>query len=138
MVLLGDAVMHTNPTAGRGVSLAFAHAQHLVSTFDSSAAPAEFTAAFDGWTDANMGVVSASGRCRRVSVSTYGSRRTRRGPSASESHGADPGGHDRTVQAARSGGSTSAAREKSHRITLRSTGGPKCCSCRRRLSCPSG
>ncbi len=43
IVLLGDAAMHTNPTAGRGVSLAFAHAQHLVSTVDSTDSPTDFT-----------------------------------------------------------------------------------------------
>ena len=32
VVLLGDSALHTNPTAGRGVSLAFAQAQHLATT----------------------------------------------------------------------------------------------------------
>jgi 2-polyprenyl-6-methoxyphenol hydroxylase-like FAD-dependent oxidoreductase len=55
IVLLGDAAMHTNPTAGRGVSIAFAHAQHLVSAIDNAESPAEFTVEFDHWTDANVG-----------------------------------------------------------------------------------
>ena len=54
MVLLGDAAMHTNPTAGRGVSLAFAHALHLASTIDGSDPDADFSVAFDNWTDANI------------------------------------------------------------------------------------
>jgi 2-polyprenyl-6-methoxyphenol hydroxylase-like FAD-dependent oxidoreductase len=55
IVLLGDAAMHTNPTAGRGVSLAFAHAQHLVATVGNTDPGADFTVAFDAWTDANIG-----------------------------------------------------------------------------------
>jgi 2-polyprenyl-6-methoxyphenol hydroxylase-like FAD-dependent oxidoreductase len=54
LVLLGDAAMHTNPTAGRGVSLAFGHALHLASTIDGHAAPENFSVAFDEWTDANI------------------------------------------------------------------------------------
>jgi 2-polyprenyl-6-methoxyphenol hydroxylase-like FAD-dependent oxidoreductase len=54
MVLLGDAAMHTNPTAGRGVSLAFAHTQQLVSAIEGSASPAELTTGFDAWTAINM------------------------------------------------------------------------------------
>jgi 2-polyprenyl-6-methoxyphenol hydroxylase-like FAD-dependent oxidoreductase len=55
IVLLGDAAMHTNPTAGRGVSLAFAHAQQLVSTIEGADSPSDFTVAFDEWTHANIG-----------------------------------------------------------------------------------
>ena len=40
LLLLGDAAMHTNPTAGRGVSLAFAHVQHLVSAVAGAASAA--------------------------------------------------------------------------------------------------
>jgi flavin-dependent dehydrogenase len=54
MVLLGDAAMHTNPTAGRGMSLAFAHTQQLVSAIEGSASPAELTVRFDAWTAKHM------------------------------------------------------------------------------------
>jgi 2-polyprenyl-6-methoxyphenol hydroxylase-like FAD-dependent oxidoreductase len=54
MVLVGDAAMHTNPTAGRGVSLAFAHVQQLASTIDCAGSPSEFAVAFDAWTEANI------------------------------------------------------------------------------------
>jgi 2-polyprenyl-6-methoxyphenol hydroxylase-like FAD-dependent oxidoreductase len=54
LLLLGDAAMHTNPTAGRGVSLAFAHVQHLVSIIDRAQSPTDLTLAFDAWTEANI------------------------------------------------------------------------------------
>jgi hypothetical protein len=47
--------MHTNPTAGRGVSLAFAHVQHLLTALDGAPSASELTVAFDAWTDANIG-----------------------------------------------------------------------------------
>lgn len=50
-VLLGDAAMHTNPVFGRGVSLAYAHAQHLAQTIEQEAAdPLAYAAAFQDWT----------------------------------------------------------------------------------------
>ncbi|MBV9093362.1 MAG: hypothetical protein JO132_05730, partial [Streptosporangiaceae bacterium] len=55
MVLVGDSALHTNPTAGRGVSLAFAQAQHVAATVERAADPAGYVAAFDAWTDANIG-----------------------------------------------------------------------------------
>ena len=55
LVLLGDSALHTNPTAGRGVSLAFAQAQRLAITLDKAADPISYIAAFDAWTDANIG-----------------------------------------------------------------------------------
>jgi 2-polyprenyl-6-methoxyphenol hydroxylase-like FAD-dependent oxidoreductase len=55
LVLLGDSALHTNPTAGRGTSLAFAQAQHLATTLDRADDPVSFTAAFDSWTDTNIG-----------------------------------------------------------------------------------
>lgn len=56
MVLVGDAAMHTNPTLGRGVSLAFSHAQHLAQTIDDAFAdPLGYVAAFERWTDENHG-----------------------------------------------------------------------------------
>lgn len=55
LVLLGDSALHTNPTAGRGASLAFAQAQRLAITLDKAADPISYIAAFDAWTDANIG-----------------------------------------------------------------------------------
>ncbi len=56
LLLLGDAAMHTNPTFGRGVSLAFAHVQHLISTLDGAGSLIDLGLRFDSWTDANIGV----------------------------------------------------------------------------------
>ena len=56
MVLLGDSSVHTNPTAGRGVSLAFAQAEHLALTIGGATDPLAYTAGFDSWTDAHIGV----------------------------------------------------------------------------------
>jgi 2-polyprenyl-6-methoxyphenol hydroxylase-like FAD-dependent oxidoreductase len=54
--LLGDAAMHTNPTLGRGASLAFSHAQQLARTVDRAGrAPGEFIANFEAWTDEHLG-----------------------------------------------------------------------------------
>jgi hypothetical protein len=47
-------VTRRNSRLDRGVSLAFAHAQQLVSTIDSGDSPTEFGMAFDQWTDANV------------------------------------------------------------------------------------
>ncbi len=57
IVALGDASLHTNPTLGRGISLALWQAQHLA----TSAALAEddpvaFVARYDEWTQAQLGV----------------------------------------------------------------------------------
>ena len=49
LVLLGDSCMHTNPTAGRGVSLAFAQAEHLALTSGGATDPLAYTAGFDSW-----------------------------------------------------------------------------------------
>jgi FAD dependent oxidoreductase len=56
MVLLGDSCLHTNPTAGRGVSLAFAQAEHLALTVGEAADPLACTASFDSWTDGHVGI----------------------------------------------------------------------------------
>ena len=56
MVLLGDSCMHLNPTAGRGVSLAFAQAEHLALTIGGATDPLAYTAGFDSWTYAHIGV----------------------------------------------------------------------------------
>ena len=45
LVLLGDSALHTNPTAGRGASLALAQAQHLATTLDKAGDPVSYTAA---------------------------------------------------------------------------------------------
>jgi 2-polyprenyl-6-methoxyphenol hydroxylase-like FAD-dependent oxidoreductase len=55
LVLLGDSALHTNPTAGRGVSLAFAQAQHLATTLDKATDPLSYAVAFDAWTHTNIG-----------------------------------------------------------------------------------
>jgi 2-polyprenyl-6-methoxyphenol hydroxylase-like FAD-dependent oxidoreductase len=57
LVLVGDASLHTNPTFGRGVSLAFAQAQHLASTAERvQADPIGYVAAVEAWTSANLGI----------------------------------------------------------------------------------
>ncbi|MFI6491071.1 NAD(P)/FAD-dependent oxidoreductase [Streptomyces sp. NPDC050564] len=57
LVLVGDAALQTNPTFGRGVSLALTHAQHLARTAEEAAAdPAAYTAGFEEWTDSRLGV----------------------------------------------------------------------------------
>ena len=55
LVLAGDSALHTNPTAGRGVSLAFAQAQHLATTLDQATDPVSYAVAFDTWTEVNIG-----------------------------------------------------------------------------------
>jgi 2-polyprenyl-6-methoxyphenol hydroxylase-like FAD-dependent oxidoreductase len=51
LVLVGDSSMHTNPTFGRGVSLAFAQAQRIAATLgDASEDPAGYVAQFEKWT----------------------------------------------------------------------------------------
>ncbi len=52
----GTFALHTNPTAGRGVSLAFAQAEHLALTTGAATDPVAYTADFDSWTDAHIGV----------------------------------------------------------------------------------
>lgn len=56
MVLLGDSCLHTNPTAGRGVSLAFAQAEYLALTIGAATDPLAYTVGFDSWTDTHIGV----------------------------------------------------------------------------------
>jgi 2-polyprenyl-6-methoxyphenol hydroxylase-like FAD-dependent oxidoreductase len=50
VVLAGDSSMHTNPTFGRGVSLAFAQAQRLATTLASNGDTTAYTAEFERWT----------------------------------------------------------------------------------------
>jgi 2-polyprenyl-6-methoxyphenol hydroxylase-like FAD-dependent oxidoreductase len=57
MALVGDAAVHTNPTLGRGVSLAFAQAQYFAETLEQAAVdPYSYAQQFARWTSANMGV----------------------------------------------------------------------------------
>jgi flavin-dependent dehydrogenase len=57
VVALGDASLHTNPTLGRGVSLAMWQAQHLADAAAVAADdPLAFVAHHDDWTQANLGV----------------------------------------------------------------------------------
>ncbi|WP_018680546.1 FAD-dependent oxidoreductase [Actinokineospora enzanensis] len=56
LVLLGDAALQTNPTYGRGVSLAFAHAQQLAGGLEFIDDPYRFAVEFDEWTERNLGV----------------------------------------------------------------------------------
>jgi len=54
---LGDAALHTNPTAGRGISLAFWHAQQLArAAADAADDPVGFVERFESWTNDNLGV----------------------------------------------------------------------------------
>jgi 2-polyprenyl-6-methoxyphenol hydroxylase-like FAD-dependent oxidoreductase len=67
LVSIGDAALHTNPTFGRGTSIAFWHAQHLAHTADKAAHdPVGFATEFDQWTQDNLAIwfdlqVSADG-----------------------------------------------------------------------------
>ncbi len=56
MVLPGDSRMHTNPAAGRGVSLAFAQAEHLALTTGAATDPPACTVGSGSWTGAHAGV----------------------------------------------------------------------------------
>ena len=57
VVALGDAALHTNPTLGRGISLAFWHAQHLAEVAGSAADdPVGFVQNFHNWTTEHLGV----------------------------------------------------------------------------------
>lgn len=57
VVALGDASLHTNPTLGRGISLALWQAQHLGEVAaEADDDPLAFVAQFDAWTQANLGV----------------------------------------------------------------------------------
>src|SRR5579859_1513583 len=56
-VLVGDSATHTNPTLGRGTSLALAHAQHLARTaHEAPADPHGYAAQFAAWTERHLGV----------------------------------------------------------------------------------
>jgi len=56
-VLVGDASIHTNPTFGRGVSLAFAQAQQLAATAARvTDDPVGYVADLERWTAENLGI----------------------------------------------------------------------------------
>lgn len=56
-VLVGDSATHTNPTLGRGTSLALAHAQELARTAHQAGTdPYGYAARFAAWTERNLGV----------------------------------------------------------------------------------
>ena len=50
VALVGDSSMHTNPTFGRGVSLALAQAQRLAMTLPANGDTVAYTADFERWT----------------------------------------------------------------------------------------
>lgn len=57
VVALGDAALHTNPTLGRGISLAFWHAQHLAKVAGTATDdPVGFVQNFHNWTTGHLGV----------------------------------------------------------------------------------
>lgn len=61
LALLGDAAMHTNPTWGRGISVALWHGQYLAGRLEDAAHDAcQFAAAADAWTVAQLGVLYTS------------------------------------------------------------------------------
>jgi 2-polyprenyl-6-methoxyphenol hydroxylase-like FAD-dependent oxidoreductase len=56
-LLVGDSATHTNPTLGRGTSLALAHAQELARTAHQAPADAHgYAVGFADWTERNLGV----------------------------------------------------------------------------------
>ncbi|HET9730312.1 MAG TPA: FAD-dependent oxidoreductase [Acidimicrobiia bacterium] len=55
LVAIGDAALYTNPTLGRGVSLALAHSQHLADSVEHATKdPIQFASDFDAWTQQNL------------------------------------------------------------------------------------
>ena len=57
LVAIGDASLHTNPTLGRGISMAVWHAQQLANAAASVADdPVAFVQRFHDWTTENLGV----------------------------------------------------------------------------------
>jgi flavin-dependent dehydrogenase len=57
VVAIGDAAVQTNPTYGRGVSMAMTHAQHLARVAERATAdPVGFVQEFDDWTARHLGV----------------------------------------------------------------------------------
>ncbi|MGN6473235.1 MAG: FAD-dependent oxidoreductase, partial [Mycobacteriales bacterium] len=54
VIFLGDAVLTTNPAAGRGVPLGIAQAREVVRLLDAGGDPGSVAADFDEWCDANL------------------------------------------------------------------------------------
>lgn len=80
-VLLADAAMQTNPTFGRGVSLAFRHAQGLADMLDrADADPVGWAAGFDEWTASELGswfelqLATDTARMRQLELGGRGER----------------------------------------------------------------
>ena len=78
-LLVGDSSLHTNPTFARGISLAFAQAQHLANTIDEAVAePVAYVAQYEQWTADNLGgwfesqVVADGARIERLQASLRG------------------------------------------------------------------
>ena len=81
LVLLGDAAMHTNPTWGRGISLAFWHGQHLADRLDGAVGDGcRFVADADSWAAAQLGdlytsqVTADEARRRQIAAALRGDR----------------------------------------------------------------
>jgi flavin-dependent dehydrogenase len=79
LLLVGDSSLHTNPTFGRGVSLAFAQAQQLARTIDECAPdPIRYVADFESWTRKHLGVwfdlqvAADAARLRQLATSLHG------------------------------------------------------------------
>ena len=57
LALVGDSAMHTNPTLGRGISMAFVQAQRLADAVSQGdPTTLEFARAFEGWRADELGV----------------------------------------------------------------------------------
>ena len=57
ILAIGDAALHTNPTAGRGISMGLMHAQHLAEVADDATAdPSRFADDFARWTNEHLGI----------------------------------------------------------------------------------
>jgi flavin-dependent dehydrogenase len=81
LVLLGDAAMHTNPTWGRGISLAFWHGQHLAAILDNAAVDScRFVAQAEAWAVGQLGtlyrmqVAADEARRRQIAAALRGER----------------------------------------------------------------
>jgi flavin-dependent dehydrogenase len=56
IVVVGDAALHTNPTLGRGASMAFLHGQYVADTIQRAVQdPVGYAVEFDKWTTEHLG-----------------------------------------------------------------------------------
>jgi 2-polyprenyl-6-methoxyphenol hydroxylase-like FAD-dependent oxidoreductase len=83
VVALGDAAVYTNPTLGRGVSLALAHAQQFARTVEQAVDdPVTFAGDFNAWTQAHIfpwfatQVAADGARLVRVEAALHGKEPT--------------------------------------------------------------